>query len=61
MKRLLPLALVVMLLSACPNAKLPTPAPKVPEPKTETSSFDGLRQSASSTLGFALLQPSKLW
>lgn len=41
MKRLflLPaLACTVLLLSACPdNTKLPTPAPKVPEPKVETT------------------------
>lgn len=40
MKRLflLPaLACTVLLLSACPDTKLPTPGPKVPEPKAETT------------------------
>ena len=50
MKRLFPLIFVVMLLSGCPNAKLPTPSPKVPEPKTETSSINQLLQSATPVL-----------
>lgn len=33
MKRLCLVAGAVMLLSACPDTKLPTPTPKVPEPK----------------------------
>ena len=40
MKRFLlltPLTFAVLLLSACPDAKLPTPAPKVPEPKAESA------------------------
>lgn len=43
MKRLflLPvLSLAVVLLTACPDAKLPKPTPKVPEPKAETSLLD---------------------
>lgn len=40
MKRFLlltPLTFAVLLLSACPDAKLPTPAPKVPEPKVDSA------------------------
>ena len=33
MKKLVPLILLAMLLSACPDAKIPKPPPKVPEPK----------------------------
>jgi hypothetical protein len=38
MKRLfqmVSLACAIVLLSACPDAKLPSPAPKVPEPKAQ--------------------------
>ena len=33
MKRLIALTFVALLLSACPDAKLPKPTPMVPEPK----------------------------
>ena len=33
MKKLLPLAFVAMFLYGCPDSKLPSPPPKVPEPK----------------------------
>ena len=33
MKRLIPFAFVALLLSGCPDAKLPKPTPMVPEPK----------------------------
>ena len=33
MKRLIPFAFVALLLSGCPEAKLPKPTPMVPEPK----------------------------
>lgn len=42
MKRLflLPaLTAAVLLLSACPDTKLPSPTPKVPEPKAQTTTF----------------------
>ena len=42
MKRLFlmtPLTVVVLLLCGCPDAKLPTPSPKVPEPKAETTTL----------------------
>lgn len=32
---LAPLMATLMLLTACPNSKVPAPAPKVPTPKTE--------------------------
>lgn len=34
----LPLACAAMLLSGCPNAKLPTPTPTVPTPKANAPS-----------------------
>lgn len=42
MKKLLPLALLTLLLSllsACEDSKLPKPPPKAPEPKLVTSTF----------------------
>jgi hypothetical protein len=41
MKKLLPLTLLALLLSGCPDAKIPKPPPKVPEPKLMTSTFPG--------------------
>lgn len=38
---LTPLTLAVLLLSGCPDTKLPTPTPKVPEPKAETTTLYG--------------------
>ena len=35
--RLSALACTVVLLSACPDTKLPSPTPKVPEPKAQTA------------------------
>lgn len=35
---LIPLVFSLALLSGCPDAKLPSPAPKVPEPKAEKTS-----------------------
>lgn len=40
MKRLFlltPLTFVVVLLTGCPDTKLPSPTPKAPEPKTESA------------------------
>lgn len=42
MKRLYlvtPLAFAVVLLSGCPDTKLPSPSPKVPEPKAQTTTL----------------------
>jgi hypothetical protein len=42
MKKLLPLtllALMILLLSACTDSKIPKPPPKVPEPKLMTRTF----------------------
>ena len=44
MKRLYlvtPLVLTAALLSGCPDTKLPSPAPKVPEPKAEKTTQQG--------------------
>ncbi|MEO5660347.1 MAG: hypothetical protein ABIQ90_11220 [Polaromonas sp.] len=49
MKRLflLPvLGLAVVLLTACPDAKLPKPTPQVPKPKAETSRLDSPHEIA---------------
>jgi hypothetical protein len=42
MKKLLPLALLALLLSACSDSKIPKPPPKVPEPKLVTSAPSAL-------------------
>ena len=34
------LVCAALLLSACPDTKLPSPSPKVPEPKAETATLD---------------------
>jgi len=39
MKTLLPLTLLTLLLSGCPDSKLPKVPPSVPEPKAATSSL----------------------
>ena len=39
--RVAPLALAAMLLSGCPDTKIPSPAPKVPEPKAEKTTQQG--------------------
>ncbi|CAN5285382.1 hypothetical protein BH10PSE16_BH10PSE16_18810 [soil metagenome] len=41
------LACAALLLSACPDTKLPTPAPRVPEPKAESTSLEGSPSSHS--------------
>ncbi|MEO6322397.1 MAG: hypothetical protein ABIR56_17070 [Polaromonas sp.] len=46
---LTPLTLAVLLLSGCPDTKLPTPTPKVPEPKAEKTSG----QHAPAALAFS--------
>ena len=38
-----PLVLTAVLLSGCPDAKLPSPIPKVPEPKAEKTAGQHLR------------------
>lgn len=35
------LACAAVLLSACPDTKLPNPAPRVPEPKAQTATIEG--------------------
>ncbi|WP_029524780.1 hypothetical protein [Polaromonas glacialis] len=48
MKRLflvLPLACAALLLSGCPDAKLPTPNPMVPTPKAQEAVRHGLPQT----------------
>ena len=48
MKRLfivLPLACAALLLSGCPDAKLPTPNPMVPTPKAQEAERHGLPQT----------------
>jgi len=38
----LPLACAALLLSGCPDTKLPTPTPTVPKPKAQDSAARGL-------------------
>ena len=50
MKRLflvLPMACAALLLSGCPDAKLPTPNPMVPTPKAQESVRHGLPQTVA--------------
>ena len=49
MKKLVPLALVALLLSGCPDSKLPKPPPKVPEPKLTAT----MRHTTPARLHFA--------
>lgn len=37
MKRVFPAALTALLLSACPDSRVPKPPPRVPEPKVVSS------------------------
>ena len=37
MKRFIPFTFIALLLSGCPDAKLPKPTPMVPEPKASVS------------------------
>jgi hypothetical protein len=51
MKRVFPAILTTMLLSACPDSRVPKEPPRVPEPKIEstyTTPFQGLRFRNSS-------------
>jgi hypothetical protein len=41
MKKLVPLTLLALLLSGCPDSKMPKPPPKVPQPKLMTDTFHG--------------------
>ena len=43
----LPLACAALLLSGCPDAKLPTPTPTVPTPKAQESVGHGLLQTVA--------------
>jgi hypothetical protein len=62
MKRLLlltPLCLAVVLLSGCPDKKLPTPTPKVPEPKTQSTALGGPSESRLPGLKFDRMPASR--
>ena len=50
MKRLCLLAGMVLLLSACPDTKLPTPKPKVPEPKAAATLPAGFTKTPTAAL-----------
>lgn len=50
MKRLCVLAGMVLLLSACPDTKLPTPKPKVPEPKAAATTSFRLNVTSTASL-----------
>ncbi|MBH2020011.1 MAG: hypothetical protein I8H91_10780 [Burkholderiales bacterium] len=52
------LACAALLLSACPDAKLPTPAPKVPEPKAENTLLYGSPGSSRMALQQAVEKAS---
>ena len=41
MKRVFPAALTALLLSACPDSRVPKPPPRVPEPKVVSSTACG--------------------
>jgi hypothetical protein len=51
MKKLVPLTLLALLLSGCPNSKIPKPPPKVPEPKLITATMDGAAAMLSHGIG----------
>lgn len=58
MKRLflvLPLACAALLLSGCPDAKLPTPNPMVPTPKAQEAARHGLQQTVAWHQPFAAM------
>ena len=44
---LLPLLLAVIVLSGCPDAKLPKVPPKIPEPKTMSAGLSGTVPTAT--------------
>ncbi|MDP2254708.1 MAG: hypothetical protein Q8K05_01400 [Polaromonas sp.] len=55
MKHLLPLTLIALmslLLSGCPDAKIPKPPPKVPVPKAAASALHSPADVAFQRLGF---------
>jgi hypothetical protein len=54
MKKLLPLTLLALLLSGCPDSRIPKPPPKVPEPKLMTSPLQAAPASVSHGLGLDL-------
>ena len=60
MKRLVPLILLALLLSGCPDSKIPKPPPKVPEPKLMTSTLYAAPARLSLGLGVdaTMLRPS---
>ena len=43
----LPLACAALLLSGCPDAKLPTPSPTVPTPKAQEAASHGLPEAVA--------------
>ena len=51
MKRLIPFALIAVLLCGCPEVKLPKPTPMVPEPKAAPGEVkpQALYQAGSAT------------
>lgn len=50
---ILPLVCAAMLLSACPDAKLPNPAPRVPAPKAIDSAGGQLPELPKTTAAYA--------
>lgn len=44
---LLPLVCAALLISGCPDAKLPTPTPTVPTPKTQETTGHGLQETVA--------------
>lgn len=42
MKFIVPLTLAAALLCGCPETKIPTPPPRVPEPKVDTSTSQSM-------------------
>lgn len=58
MKHLLPLTLIAalgLLLSGCPDTKLPTPPPHVPVPKADASALHSPADDARQRPGFGRL------
>lgn len=56
---LTPLTFAVLLLTGCPDTKLPTPAPKVPEPKVEAAMLDRPSGSAALNWNFDEVQAAR--
>jgi hypothetical protein len=56
---LTPLTFSVLLLSGCPYAKLPTPTPKVPEPKAQTTTLYGLPEITALNWNFDRVPASR--